>query len=149
MIRREDKGPVFYRGLRVGLHGRDFRIFKFRSMVIDAEKIGASSTSDDDARITKIGKILRKYKIDELPQLLNVLKSLNERATSSMVTSFSYFIDIIFYHPGFIQYITIYNYFLQYDLDSASEAGFHRTDRILSNLSAKGFCRPELPRLLL
>jgi lipopolysaccharide/colanic/teichoic acid biosynthesis glycosyltransferase len=74
MIRREDKGPVFYRGLRVGLHGRDFRIFKFRSMVIDAEKIGASSTSDDDARITKIGKILRKYKIDELPQLLNVLK---------------------------------------------------------------------------
>jgi len=73
-IRREDGGPVFYRGLRVGLHGKSFRIFKFRTMVMDAEKQGASSTSDDDTRITRIGKFLRKYKLDELPQLINVLK---------------------------------------------------------------------------
>jgi lipopolysaccharide/colanic/teichoic acid biosynthesis glycosyltransferase len=73
-IRREDGGPVFYRGERVGLQGKPFRIFKFRTMVVDAEKIGASSTSDDDPRITRIGKILRKYKLDELPQLINVLK---------------------------------------------------------------------------
>ena len=72
-IKKEDGGPIFYRGERVGINGRLFRIFKFRSMVINAEKIGASSTSEDDQRITKVGKLLRKYKIDELPQLINVL----------------------------------------------------------------------------
>jgi len=72
-VRFEDGGPVFYRGLRVGLHGKTFRIFKFRTMVVDAEKIGGSSTSDDDRRITRVGKFLRKYKLDELPQLINVL----------------------------------------------------------------------------
>lgn len=72
-IKREDSGPIFYRGERVGLHGSIFRIYKFRTMVIDAEKLGGSSTSDDDPRITEIGKTLRKYKLDELPQLFNVL----------------------------------------------------------------------------
>lgn len=72
-IKLEDGGPVFYRGLRVGLKGRPFRIFKFRTMVVNAEIIGGSSTADDDSRITKIGKKLRKYKFDELPQLFNVL----------------------------------------------------------------------------
>jgi lipopolysaccharide/colanic/teichoic acid biosynthesis glycosyltransferase len=74
-IKREDGGPVFCRGLRVGLRGKPFRIFKFRTMLVDAEKIGASSTSDDDPRITRIGNFLRKYKLDELPQLINVLKA--------------------------------------------------------------------------
>jgi lipopolysaccharide/colanic/teichoic acid biosynthesis glycosyltransferase len=72
-IWREDAGPVFFRGARVGLHGRLFRIFKFRTMVVNAEKLGASSTSNDDERITRIGAFLRKYKLDELPQLINVL----------------------------------------------------------------------------
>ncbi len=72
-IWREGSGPVFYRGERMGLHGKPFRIFKFRTMVVDAERLGASSTSDDDQRITSIGKFLRKYKLDELPQLINVL----------------------------------------------------------------------------
>ncbi|SPD74605.1 UDP-glucose:undecaprenyl-phosphate glucose-1-phosphate transferase (fragment) [uncultured Desulfobacterium sp.] len=72
-IKCHDNGPVIYRGLRVGFQGKPFRIFKFRTMVVDAEKLGASSTSDDDARITPIGKLLRKYKLDELPQLINVL----------------------------------------------------------------------------
>jgi lipopolysaccharide/colanic/teichoic acid biosynthesis glycosyltransferase len=72
-IKREDHGPIFYRGERVGLHGRPFRIFKFRTMVVDAERLGASSTSDDDPRITRTGRFLRKYKLDELPQLINVL----------------------------------------------------------------------------
>jgi lipopolysaccharide/colanic/teichoic acid biosynthesis glycosyltransferase len=72
-IRGEDSGSVFYRGVRVGLLGKLFRIFKFRTMVVDAERLGASSTSDDDQRITSIGKFLRKYKLDELPQLINVL----------------------------------------------------------------------------
>jgi lipopolysaccharide/colanic/teichoic acid biosynthesis glycosyltransferase len=72
-IKVEDRGPTFYRGLRVGLNGRDFHIFKFRTMVVDAEKLGGPSTSDDDTRITRAGKFLRKYKLDELPQLINVL----------------------------------------------------------------------------
>lgn len=71
-VKLEDNGPVFYRGERVGRYGRIFFIYKFRSMVINAEKIGASSTSGDDPRITRIGKIIRKYKLDELSQLLNV-----------------------------------------------------------------------------
>lgn len=74
LIKKEDNGPVFYRGIRVGRYGKPFRIFKFRTMVIDAEKIGGPSTADDDPRITKIGKKLRKYKLDELPQLINVFK---------------------------------------------------------------------------
>jgi lipopolysaccharide/colanic/teichoic acid biosynthesis glycosyltransferase len=74
LIKKEDKGPVFYRGVRAGVEGKPFRIFKFRTMVINADKIGGSSTADDDARITKTGKLLRKYKLDELPQLINVLK---------------------------------------------------------------------------
>jgi lipopolysaccharide/colanic/teichoic acid biosynthesis glycosyltransferase len=71
-IHREDGGPVFYRGERVGRHGKPFRIFKFRTMVVNADKIGGSSTREDDPRITRIGKVLRQYKLDEFPQLINV-----------------------------------------------------------------------------
>ncbi len=73
LIHYKDNGLIFYRGERTGLHGKPFRIFKFRTMVVDAERLGASSTSDDDPRITKLGSFLRKYKLDELPQLINVL----------------------------------------------------------------------------
>jgi lipopolysaccharide/colanic/teichoic acid biosynthesis glycosyltransferase len=72
-IRAESPGPIFYRGLRVGQGGTRFRIFKFRSMVMNAETIGGPSTPDDDPRITQFGKFLRKRKLDELPQLLNVI----------------------------------------------------------------------------
>lgn len=74
LIKKEDGGPIFYRGARVGRFGKPFRIFKFRTMVMNAEKLGGPSTADDDPRITKIGKFIRKFKLDELPQLLNVLK---------------------------------------------------------------------------
>ena len=74
LIKREDGGPVFYRGARVGRFGKLFRIFKFRTMVVNAEKLGGPSTADDDPRITKVGKFIRKFKLDELPQLINVLK---------------------------------------------------------------------------
>ena len=72
-IKRGSPGPVFYRGQRVGRHGKQFRMFKFRSMVTNAEQMGGPSTSDKDPRITGIGRWMRKYKLDELPQLLNVL----------------------------------------------------------------------------
>jgi lipopolysaccharide/colanic/teichoic acid biosynthesis glycosyltransferase len=74
LIKIDSKGPMFYRGFRVGKDGKDFRIFKFRTMVVDAEKLGGSSTADDDPRITRVGLFIRKYKIDELPQLINVLR---------------------------------------------------------------------------
>jgi len=74
LIKLHDGGPVFYRGERAGLGGKRFRIFKFRTMVLEADKAGASSTPDDDPRITLIGRFLRRYKVDELPQLLNVFR---------------------------------------------------------------------------
>jgi len=73
-IKSQDGGPVFYRGVRVGLHGKPFLIYKFRTMVVNADKIGGPSTADDDPRITGVGKFLRKNKLDELPQLINVFK---------------------------------------------------------------------------
>lgn len=73
-IKYEDAGQVFYRGNRVGRYKKTFKIVKFRTMVENAENKGSSSTSENDPRITKIGRFLRKYKIDELPQLINVLK---------------------------------------------------------------------------
>jgi lipopolysaccharide/colanic/teichoic acid biosynthesis glycosyltransferase len=74
LIRREDGGPVFYRGVRVGRHGEPFKIFKFRTMVINAEESGGPSTANNDPRITRVGRIIRKHKLDELPQLINVFK---------------------------------------------------------------------------
>jgi lipopolysaccharide/colanic/teichoic acid biosynthesis glycosyltransferase len=74
LIKKEDPGPVFYRGKRVGKKGKIFRIFKFRTMVQDADKIGGPSTAGDDPRLTKTGKFLRKYNLDEIPQLINVFK---------------------------------------------------------------------------
>jgi lipopolysaccharide/colanic/teichoic acid biosynthesis glycosyltransferase len=73
-IKRDSKGPVFYRGLRVGRNGLPFRMLKFRTMVVAADTLGGSSTPDDDPRITRVGKFLRAHKLDELPQLWNVLR---------------------------------------------------------------------------
>jgi len=74
LIKLDSGGPVFYRGMRVGKGGREFRIFKFRTMVKDAEKMGGPSSSADDPRLTKFGKFLRKHNLDELPQLIDVLR---------------------------------------------------------------------------
>lgn len=73
-IKLSSKGPLFYVQKRVGKDFKEFDLYKFRSMIIDADKVGPSVTSGDDPRITKVGKIIRKTKVDELPQLLNVLK---------------------------------------------------------------------------
>jgi lipopolysaccharide/colanic/teichoic acid biosynthesis glycosyltransferase len=72
-IKLDSKGPIFYRQERVTRYGRIFRIFKFRTMVIDADKVGGLVTVGQDNRITKVGHIIRKYRLDELPQLFNVL----------------------------------------------------------------------------
>ncbi len=72
-IKIDSTGPIFFRQVRVRRYGDTFRIFKFRTMVTDAEKCGPLVSSGDDPRITRVGAFLRKYKIDELPQLLNVI----------------------------------------------------------------------------
>ena len=74
LIKLDSEGPAFYRSARVGRFGKPFKLFKFRTMVANADQIGASSTPDDDPRITRVGRILRRCKLDELPQLINVLK---------------------------------------------------------------------------
>lgn len=73
MIITDSKGGVFYRQERVTQYGRTFRIFKFRTMVANADKIGTQVTVQNDSRITRIGEKLRKYRLDEFPQLINIL----------------------------------------------------------------------------
>jgi len=115
IIKTNDGGPAFHRGLRVGLHGKLFRIFKFRTMVIDAEKVGGPSTSDADPRITKVGKFLRKCKLDELPQLINVLKG--EMSFVGPRPEVKHYVDmfteeeksILMVRPGITDWASIWN----------------------------------------
>lgn len=72
-IKLDSEGPVFYRQVRVGRNNKDFRIFKFRSMAVNSDKKSLITIGGKDARVTKAGYYIRKYKIDELPQLINVL----------------------------------------------------------------------------
>jgi len=73
VIKLTSPGPVFYRGVRTGLYGKPFRLMKFRTMVQDAEVQGGPSTGLDDARVTSVGRVLRRLKFDELPNLFNVV----------------------------------------------------------------------------
>ena len=73
LIVTDSKGGVFYRQERVTQYGKKFRIFKFRTMVANADKIGTQVTVSNDNRITRIGAVIRKYRIDEIPQLFNIL----------------------------------------------------------------------------
>jgi lipopolysaccharide/colanic/teichoic acid biosynthesis glycosyltransferase len=73
-IKVDTPGPVFYRGERIGKGGEPFRIYKFRTMVVDAAEHGPGITTGQDTRITRVGRFLRRFKIDEMPQLINVLK---------------------------------------------------------------------------
>jgi lipopolysaccharide/colanic/teichoic acid biosynthesis glycosyltransferase len=73
IIKLDSKGPVFYRQVRVGRYNQDFKIFKFRTMVQDADRIGLELTVGEDPRITRVGRFIRKCRLDEFSQLLNVL----------------------------------------------------------------------------
>lgn len=74
VIKGTSKGPILFKQERVGKDGKPFKILKFRTMVPDAEKLGLKITVGKDPRVTKVGEFLRKYKLDELPQILNILK---------------------------------------------------------------------------
>ena len=73
-IKLEDHGPALFKQERVTIGGKKFYIYKFRSMIVDAEKNGAQFSTKNDSRITKVGKFIRATRLDELPQLLNILK---------------------------------------------------------------------------
>jgi lipopolysaccharide/colanic/teichoic acid biosynthesis glycosyltransferase len=74
LVKRDSPGPVLYAGERIGRGGRPFKMVKFRSMVVDADQQGPAITHDDDSRVTRVGTWLRRTKLDELPQLWNVLR---------------------------------------------------------------------------
>lgn len=74
IIKLDSEGPVFYRQVRITQYGKEFRIHKFRTMVTNADKIGSLVTVGADARVTKVGTALRKYRLDELPQLIDILE---------------------------------------------------------------------------
>lgn len=74
VIKRNSPGPVFYRGVRIGKNFKPFQMIKFRSMVTGADQIGGENSPADDPRLTEVGKFMKRYKLDELPQLINVLK---------------------------------------------------------------------------
>ncbi|MFC2167278.1 exopolysaccharide biosynthesis polyprenyl glycosylphosphotransferase [Acidobacteriota bacterium] len=74
LIKIESKGPVFYKQMRIGLNERTYNLIKFRSMIKDAEKSGAVWAEEKDSRLTKVGRFMRPFRIDELPQLFNILK---------------------------------------------------------------------------
>ena len=117
-IKIDDPGPVFYRQVRIGRGGKPFRIFKFRSMVTDADKKGLAITVGRDRRITRVGAILRKTKLDELAQLLNVLAG--QMSFVGPRPERRFFVDKIMYinpayallyqlRPGLFSAATLYN----------------------------------------
>lgn len=118
-VKWEDGGPAFYQQERIGLHGKPFYIYKFRSMRVDAEKDGSALYQhENDERMTKVGKFLRDHHLDELPQLWNVLKG--DMAFIGPRPERKYYIDQIIQRnprytelyqirPGVTSYATLYN----------------------------------------
>ena len=115
-IKRDSKGPVFFRGERVGRFGKPFKIYKFRTMVANADKLGGSSTPADDLRLTRIASFLKKYQLDEMPQLSNVLKGemslVGPRPEVPMYVNM--FTEeekpILFVHPGMTDYASLWDF---------------------------------------
>jgi len=115
LIKLKDNGPVFYMAPRVGKNGKMFKMYKFRSMIVNADKVGPSSTTKTDSRLTPVGKFLRKYKLDELPQLINVLGG--EMSIVGPRPEVKYFTDmfneeekaILSVRPGITDFASVWN----------------------------------------
>lgn len=149
---KRDGGPAIYKQTRIGLHGKPFKIYKFRSMTVDAEKEGPqlSGAIEEENRLTKVGRFLRKHHLDELPQLWNVLKG--DMSFIGPRPERQYFIDKIMerdpryvclyqIRPGVTSYATLYNGYtdtidkmlkrLEYDLDYLRNGSFWFDIKIL------------------
>lgn len=115
-IKLDSPGPAFYRGRRVGKDGKEFLMWKFRSMVVNADKNGPASTGNNDSRITRAGKFVRKFKFDEIPQFINVftgdMSVVGPRPdVSSMINRLSEKDKaIVSIRPGIADYGTIWNH---------------------------------------
>lgn len=115
LIKMGSEGPVFYRQVRIGKDGKPFRIFKFRTMVNNADKNEVTSTKSDDVRITKMGRFIRKYNLDELAQFINVLKG--EMSIVGPRPEIPYYVDmfteeekiILSVKPGITDWACIWN----------------------------------------
>lgn len=152
MIKKEGDGPVIYSQERIGKGGKPFRIYKFRTMVVDAEEEGALLAKEGDDRLTDVGRFLREHHLDELPQLLNVLKG--EMSFVGYRPERQFFIDQIMKHnpdyellyvsrPGVTSYATLYNGYtdtmekmlrrLDYDLEYLRNRSLLMDAKILLN----------------
>lgn len=114
-VKWDSPGPVFYRGVRAGRGNKPFRIYKFRSMVVNAEQLGGSSTSGEDARVTSSGRFIRRFKLDELSQLFNVfLGDMSLVGPRPEVLSYTSkyedeFLEILSVRPGITDWASIWN----------------------------------------
>lgn len=114
-IKLDSRGPVFYRGIRGGRHNKPFRIFKFRTMVVDAEQKGGHSTGNADPRITRPGSFIRTHKLDEIPQLINVfLGDMSIVGPRPQILSYTSaysgeFLEILDVRPGITDWASIWN----------------------------------------
>jgi lipopolysaccharide/colanic/teichoic acid biosynthesis glycosyltransferase len=121
LIKLDSEGPILYKGERIGRFGKPFKILKFRTMVPNAEKIGAIHAARNDPRVTKVGRVLRTYKLDELPQLINIIKG--QMSFVGPRPQVKYYVDLyndeertsLSVLPGMTDYATIF-YVNQEDL---------------------------------
>lgn len=129
---RRDGGPTFFRQVRLGKNGRLFKLFKFRSMVVNAEKLGAQVTASHDARITTVGRSLRKTKLDELPQLFNVF--IGEMSIVGPRPEVPYYVEkwseedrrvVLSVKPGITDYATLF-----YHDEQAVLAGAENSEKV-------------------
>lgn len=128
-IKLDSKGKIFYKQERITQYGRKFRIYKFRTMVENADKLGNLITTQGDNRITKIGRVLRKYRLDEIPQLFNIFKG-----EMSFVGT----------RPEVKKYVDIYNnqmkatLLMKAGVTSEASIKFKNEDEIVTNYLEKG-----------
>ena len=158
-IKLDSPGPVFYRQVRVTQYGKEFRIFKFRTMVVDADKTGGC-TAKDDPRVTKSGRIMRRLKLDELPQLINVL--IGDMSLVGPRPELRYYIDMyteremkrrifrlwpkIHFHKGFDVLVTHCPARHLNDFDTITHRGFDCFNKLLEKYRPKLFMHGHIHR---
>lgn len=139
LIWLEDKGPVFYKQERAGKDGKPFTVLKFRTMIVDADKVGPAWTEEKDPRITKIGRVLRKTALDELPEVWSIFKgdmsfvgprALNVQEQEQLQREIPHFQDRLEVHPGLTGMAQVYDLEdedhtkLKYDLEYIDKMSF-------------------------